>query len=191
MAYKETTLKKEFQEKDLQRLRNLIQGKTGDRTTTLSGYTQKQIIRQEGEIWEEDGRRWLIKAGVKQNISKLQELRKASIFPIFCPECKKKMNERYDKQLYTIYQHCFDCQIQFEKKLKLEGKFEEYQKLVHNSEIDGLIAKYEDWVEDLVNGSNDGFVTEQGDVERWSKTNHTQIIEQKYQVVNTLKELKK
>lgn len=191
MAGKDTVLKREFQEKDLQRLRNLVQGKTGEKTTTTSGYIQKKVERTEGEVWEEDGRKWELKGGVKQNISKLQELRKASSFPIFCPKCKKKMDEKYDKPLYKIHQHCFECQLQFEKELKLSGKYEEYKNQVHNSEIDGLIGKYEDWVEDLINGSNDGFVTEQGDVERWSKTNYKQILSQKDQVLETLKKLKK
>jgi hypothetical protein len=191
MAGKDTVLKKEFQEKDLQRLRNLVQGKTGERTSTTSGYVQKRVERREGEVWEEDGRKWELKGGVKQNISKLQELRKVNTFPIFCPKCKKKMDEKYDKPLYKIHQHCFECQLQFEKELKLSGKYEEYKNQVHNSEIDGMIGKYEDWVEDLINGSNDGFVTEQGDVERWSKTNYKQILSQKDQVLETLKKLKK
>ena len=152
---------------------------------------QKRVERKEGEVWEEDGRKWELKGGVKQNISKLQELRKVNTFPIFCPKCKKKMDEKYDKPLYKIHQHCFECQLQFEKELKLSGKYEEYKNQVHNSEIDGMIGKYEDWVEDLINGSNDGFVTEQGDVERWSKTNYKQILSQKDQVLETLKKLKK
>jgi hypothetical protein len=188
---KESVLKKEFKEKDLQRLRNLIKGKTGERTVTSSGYVKQQADRQEGDVWEEDGRKWTIKNGVKQNISKLQELRQAAAFPLFCPKCKKKMSTKYDKPIYTVNRHCFECQLQFEKKLKLEGKYEEYQNTIHNSEIDGLINNYEMWVDDLINETNDGFVTEQGDVEKWSKLNTTNIVQQKDEAVEALKKLKK
>ena len=184
-------LKKEFQQKDVQRLRNLIQGKAQDRTAVSSGYTKKQVEHQEGDIWEEDGRNWTIKNGVKQTVSKLQELRKASLFPIFCTKCGKKMSEKYDKPIYDVHKHCFDCQLQFEAKLKLEGKFEEYRTHIHNSEIDGMIDNYNRWVDDLINESSDGFVTEQGDVERWSKVNKDLILKQKEEAVEALKKLKK
>ena len=54
-------LKKEFQQKDVQRLRNLIQGKTGDKTSVSSGYVKKQNDYKEGDTWQEDGRTWTIK----------------------------------------------------------------------------------------------------------------------------------
>jgi len=46
----ESVLKKEFKEADLQRLRNLVQGKTGERTSVSSGYTKDHVDRKEGEI---------------------------------------------------------------------------------------------------------------------------------------------
>lgn len=184
-------LKKEFSEKDVNRLRNLVKGKTGEKTLVSSGYIKQTVERKEGEVWEEDGRKWTIKNGVKQNISKMQEIRKMGTFPVFCPKCKKKMSDRYDKPIYNVNRHCFDCQLKFESKLKLEGKFTQYQKTIHNSEIDGLINNYEVWVDDLINGTNAGFVTEQGDIEKWSKSNFDQIVKQKEEAIEALKKLKK
>ena len=37
-----SVLKKEFKEKDVQRLRNLVQGKYGDKSTQSIGYTKAQ-----------------------------------------------------------------------------------------------------------------------------------------------------
>ena len=37
----DNVLRKEFSKKDVQRVRNLVQGKTGDRTTEGIGYTKK------------------------------------------------------------------------------------------------------------------------------------------------------
>ena len=54
-----------------------------------------------------------------------------------------------------------------------------------------MIDNYERWVDDLINESNDGFVTEQGDVERWSKVNTDSIVKQKEEAIEALKKLKK
>lgn len=184
-------LKKEFSKKDVSRLRSLVKGQTGEKTTTSAGYTKQQVDRKEGDIWEEDGRTWTVKNGVKQNVSKLQELRKAGTFPLFCPDCSKKMSVKYDKPVYNIHRRCFDCQLLVEKDIKLSGKWDEYVNEIHNSEIDGLIDNYEKWVDDLINGSSDGFVTEQGDVERWGKADFTGILKQKEEAIEALKKLKK
>ena len=84
----ENVLKKEFNPKDVSRLRNLIQGKYGDNTTTGVGYTKSFIYREENDVWEEDGRKWTIKNGIKQNITKLDEAKKTHLLPLLCPSCK-------------------------------------------------------------------------------------------------------
>ena len=43
----ENVLKKEFKEKDVQRLRNLVQGKYGEKTSTSIGYTKEQEFHNE------------------------------------------------------------------------------------------------------------------------------------------------
>jgi uncharacterized protein YutD len=30
--------------------------------------------------------------------------------------------------MWRLYEHCFDCQLDFEHKLRLEGKYEEWEK---------------------------------------------------------------
>ena len=47
-------LKKEFKRKDVERARNLIQGKTGDSTETQIGYKKKQVEYKEGDVWTEN-----------------------------------------------------------------------------------------------------------------------------------------
>ena len=87
-----SNLKKEFKQKDVERMRNLITGKQGKKTTTGIGYTKKKVHHEEGDIWEEDGRQWTIKDGIKQNITKLDKAKKSHRMPIFCPDCSKPMN---------------------------------------------------------------------------------------------------
>ena len=67
----DSVLKKEFKHRDVERLRNLVQGKYGDKTTMGTGYSKAKEFHNEGDVWEEDGRTWTIKNGIKQNITKL------------------------------------------------------------------------------------------------------------------------
>jgi len=48
---KETVLKKEFQKKDVERLRNLMQGKYGEKTRSSVGFTNPQEFYDEGDVW--------------------------------------------------------------------------------------------------------------------------------------------
>ena len=75
----ENVLKKEFGKKDVTRLRNLMTGKHNSKNGQSVGYTKKEEFRKEGDIWEEDGRKWTIKDGIKQNITKLDRAKKAQI----------------------------------------------------------------------------------------------------------------
>ena len=61
----ENVLKKDFKHQDIQRLRNLVQGKNGERTTTGIGYEKKKSFHEEGDVWEENGRTWKYMRGVK------------------------------------------------------------------------------------------------------------------------------
>jgi hypothetical protein len=167
MSKKDNVLKKEFKQKDVQRLRNLLTKKHGDKTTVGIGYSKQQEFHKEGDIWEEDGRKWTIKNGVKQNITKMDEAKKAHVMPLFCPSCNKIMKTHRDKNYYTIHRKCLNCVVDFETELKRIGAWEEYQNRIHNSEIDGFINEFKSWIEDSLTESNQGFVSEDGHVERW------------------------
>ena len=98
---KDNILKKEWSKKDVKRARNLIQGKVNERTTKGIGYNKKQEFYNEGDIWEEGGRTWTIKNGIKQNKPKLQIVRDAVLMPICCPQCGTRMKKKLDK-IYRI-----------------------------------------------------------------------------------------
>ena len=124
----DNVLKKEFQQKDVQRLRNLMTGKYGEKTIVGTGYTKKQEFHEEGDIWEEDGRTWTIKDGVKQNITRLDKAKESLHLPLFCPECNNIMKKQNDKLFYIQYHRCFDCQASFETELKIKGLWNDYEK---------------------------------------------------------------
>ena len=51
-----------------------------------------------------------IKNGIKQNITKLDSIKKLALFPIACPKCKKAMkDDDINKKMYYIHGSCFNC----------------------------------------------------------------------------------
>ena len=185
-------LNKEFAKKDVERMRNLIQGKYGEKTSTSVGYTKSHKHYKEGDIWEVDGRTWTIKDGIKQNITKLDKAKKAHIMPLFCPKCGKVMKSRLDKDIYLIHKTCHKCLAKKEDKLKLEGKFEDYVNKINNDQIDNKIQEFKEWVKDKIAESNNQYVSEAGDVENWKgKVNKDRVQEHVDNVVEYLNSLKK
>ena len=188
---KENVLKKEFQKRDVERLRNLMQGKYGEKTRSSVGFTKKQEFHKEGDIWESDGRTWTIKDGIKQNITKLDKAKKAHVMPLLCPKCKKVMKNRNDKTFYNIHKMCFNCVIDFEHELRKEGKWDEYQRKVKNNEIDNHIKEYKLFVEEKLRESNEAHVSEAGDVEKWiGKIDKDKVDIATQEVIDYLEKLK-
>jgi len=185
-----SVLKKEFKQKDVQRLRNLIQGKHGEKSTVGVGYDKAKEFHDEGDIWEEDGRTWTIKNGIKQNITKLDKAKEGIVLPVFCPTCSKTMKPHLDKRWYVMYGHCFNCQVDHEAKLKKSGQLEEVEKQVVNDQVDGLTKDFEIWFDEILNSKNT-FVTEQGDVEKWDGSGKEALLKQKEEALKYLKSLKK
>jgi hypothetical protein len=165
----ESLLKKEFKGKDVQRMRNIITKNYTDKTTTQIGYTKEQVDRKENDIWEENGKTWTIKNGIKMTITKLDLVKSTLQMPLTCPECKRAMNKgRLDKHMYGIHKKCSDCVISHETELKRTGKFEEYQKSILSRGVEYHIKEMEDVLLELSLGINEGsFVTENGDIEEW------------------------
>jgi hypothetical protein len=188
----DSVLKKEFAKKDVERLRNLMQGKYGEKTQTSVGYVKKTEFYNEGDIWEADGRTWTIKDGIKQNITKLDAAKKAHLMPLMCSCCGTIMKNKNDKTYYKIHKTCFRCVVVKEDKLKREGKFEEYQQEIKNNEIDNKIKDFKLYVAEKMLESNTGFISEAGDVEKWSgKINEELVDKHVKEVIEYLESLKK
>ena len=185
-------LKKQFGERDIQRIRNLVKGKSGDRTVSGVGKLKSTIdSHEEGDIWEEGGRTWTIKDGIKEKITKLDKFKKTTI-PLFCPKCKGIMDKQLDPYYYKSYGTCVDCRAEFETKLKLEGKWEDYIKETHNKEIDHVIEEYKNFYNSKLNESTQGYITEAGEVEKWVGGINKQRAEESLEdVIKYLEELKR
>ena len=164
---KDNVLNKEFSKKDVKRARNLITGDTNARTSQGVGYTKKYKHHEEGDTWEEDGRKWTIKNGIKQNITKMDKFKKMGKTPLFCPECNSLMKSHLDSKTYPLYQRCFNCTIDYETQLAKEGKSEDYYKKLRNDHLQSAINDYTAFMEDRMEESNANYVTEAGVVEDW------------------------
>ena len=160
-------LKKEFKRKDVERDRNLIMGKTGASTGTQVGYNKKEKEHKEGDIWTENKKTWTIKNGIKQTISKLDNIRKEIFMPLCCPECNKIMKHRFDKDNHRIHKKCFDCVIKFEHKLRNEKKYDRYIKNLKTNNNITALDEVESYLLEAINRSNNSYVSEDGVIERW------------------------
>ncbi len=79
-----------------------------------------------------------------------------------------------------------------EHQIQKEGKWDEYQRDIKNNEIDNKIKDFKQYVKDKINESNDGFVSEQGDKERWKgKMDESRVDEHVEAVIDYLESLKK
>jgi hypothetical protein len=190
---KDNVLKKQFAEKDVNRLRNLVKGKYADKSQVSVGFSKEQkLYHIEGDIWEEGDKTWTIKDGIKQNVTKLDAAKEAINLPIFCPCCKKVMKPHLDKKWYNMYKRCFNCQIDFEATIRKQGLWEEYEKIIHNSDIEGLIQEFEIWINEEIQHSDiQSYITEAGDIEKWTGSVKNKLLESKEETIKYLQSLKK
>jgi len=182
----QTQLKKEFTERDLQRMRNIIQKKTGDKTMTSVGYSKADEIHNEGDVWEENGRKWTIKNGIKRNVRKIDNV----ALPLLCPHCSKPMNHHLDKRMYNIHQMCLHCVTEMESELKMKGEYEEYERnmMMNNARyaVETVSNGLDHFLDDLVNGT---YVMEDGTIQNWVG-NGLDTVQLKQQILEKLQKIK-
>jgi hypothetical protein len=166
----ESMLQREFKGKDVQRMRNIITKDYTAKTTTQIGYSKTQTDYKEGDVWDENGKQWTIKNGIKQTVTRFDKLKESIHLPLTCPNCNKAMRgDRLNKKMWPIHKMCFDCVILMETKLKITGQYEEYARGLVTGGVKAHIKDLEDVMLELaLNDNNESFVTEAGDVEKWA-----------------------
>jgi hypothetical protein len=184
---KESNLSREFNKREVQRMRNLISGNVGDRTRVQSGWEKQTLDKKEGDVWEENGKTWTIKRGIKQSVTKHDSIKKLAHFPIACPKCKKHMRaDDLNKKMYSIHSMCLDCVIEMEAELKKQGKFESYNldMLKSNEKVylQDVESALEAWYTD-----NETFVTENGQIESWVGGNKKVVYDAVKEQLNRIK----
>ena len=160
-------LNKEFKRKDVERMRNLIKGNVNESAELQVGYRAKKEDHKEGDIWEEEGKKWTIKDGIKQTYTKLDRIKKEAILPLFCPNCGSLMKKRIDAKMYKIHGKCSDCVIKMEHKLRIKGEYINYQRDIVANNAQSYLDDLETYLLEAINESNTQYVSEKGEVERW------------------------
>ena len=102
-------MKKSISESKVQRMRNIVTKKYNNKIAISTGYKKVKETYGEGDVWEERGKSWTIKNGIKQNLTKLQSVRNVVLMPLCCPECDNVMRKRLDKKFWKTNSRCFDC----------------------------------------------------------------------------------
>ena len=110
-------------------LGNLLKGEKVEKRAMV-GYTPKQ--KEKGDIKSE-----------------LTDIMSEVRMPLFCKECKKTMKKKLDDKFWRLFGHCWECQIQFEHKLRLEDKYDEWatnsEKKNKRAWVDDMIVGIEEW----------------------------------------------
>lgn len=164
----ESLLKKEFKKSDVERVRNLVNKDYTSKTKAQSGYKKISKRYKEGDVWEDGGKQWTIKNGIKQNITKLDSAKKAIRTPLRCPKCGGPMKHHLAEKMYKIHGYCFDpCTVEMEASLKKAGLYEQYEKRMMQGNMKEFARDIENWAIEFIN-TKDTFVTEAGDVEDWN-----------------------
>lgn len=163
-------LKREFRERDVQRMRNIITKNYTAKTVTQVGYSKAQIDHKEGDIWEENGKKWTIKDGIKQTVTRFDKLKQTLNLPLTCPKCNKAMrNNKLNKKMWPIHKMCFNCVVTMETELKRTGQYETYVRNLTTRGVKTYIKELEDVLLELaLEDNNEEFITEQGDIEKWA-----------------------
>jgi hypothetical protein len=184
-------LKKEFKTRDVQRMRNIITKKAGDKTGVQVGYNTDYIERKEGDVWEERGKKWTIKNGLKQTVTRFDNIKKKIFTPIACPSCNKPMNKgQIDKYMFSVHQKCSNCVFEYETKLKIKGEYKEYEQNIIKQGVTYHIKEMENvLLELLISQSGEQYVTEGGDIEEWKgKSLDNQFIQDIQDYIQKLKD---
>jgi hypothetical protein len=174
----DSKLIKNFKERDVQRMRNIITGNAGGSTGIQVGYSKQSQDYKEDDIWEENGKQWTIKNGIKQTITKFDKLKKMITMPISCPDCNKPLKmDNINKKMWVIHHKCFNCVLEMESEIKRSGKWNEYEKQMLNNNKNAIINDFELSIEEFYKMKNDSYITEQGDIESWNggKINEEEI----------------
>jgi len=157
---------------NIKAVKEMIAGNHRTQTKNTVGFDeQKEFVKREvGEQWtDNDGNIWEQKKGYKVKLGKLSELRDSlKDFPNCKEGCTSHMNPtRNDLRMKVIHGMCLDCVIEMEHKLKMEGKYEDYErsKILENAKAWLKQAELEKDTIKLAMQAR--FVNEDGSLEEW------------------------
>ena len=155
----------------------------------LSGREHEKDYVQVGYEGKKDNR------GGETRESELSKVMQSVRMPLFCPNCKKAMKKKLDDKFWRTKGHCFDCQIEFENKLKVKGEFDDYAKNIINGnkkaylkDLKQSLVEFEEtggkveWLNDV------GALTPELEKEKWEmgETEFAKVVDEAKQYITKL-----
>lgn len=145
------------------------------------------VKRQEGEVWEECGKLWTIKNGIKRTVNKMDEARKELLMPLSCPQCGRSMHHHFNERSWATHKMCFECVIDMEHTYMSKGTFKEYEKNVMLKNAEAYVKSFEEYMEDYMKESvAKNNVTEDGLIEKWKDVDKSHLESIKQEVIEGL-----
>lgn len=144
------------------------------KTVSFSDVKKVDSERKVGDVWvDENGVEWEQRTGFRIQKGKMDEVRSliaSSRMPSVCPKCNQPMTKRLDEKFWKLEKHCFDCQVSFEHELRIEGKFEQYEKDRIRRNAEAWLADAEQEAVEIVNAFRNTltFTNSDGTFENWS-----------------------
>jgi|TARA_B100000287_G_scaffold338416_1_gene324446 ribosomal protein L37AE/L43A len=170
--------------KDMERqnkaLKDLMSGKEHVKDYVQVGYEGKQENR-----------------GGETRQSELTDVMASVRMPWFCPSCKKAMKKRLDRKFWNLFNHCMDCQIEIETKMRYKGEFEEYaqRKVLENrkayvKDLKQSIVEFEKTGGKAEFFNSVGVQEVELEKEKWEmgEEQFNKIVEEAYEHINKLEE---
>ena len=110
-------MKKNLSKNKVQRMRNLVTGDYTSKTVAQSGYSKTSSTKKiEGDIWEERGKQWTIKEGIKQTITKLDAAREYGTYDEWQD---KQITANFEKWLYESKEQFKDWLVSRKSKQQI------------------------------------------------------------------------
>ncbi len=160
----------------IQDVKELLKGQHSSQTSIQVGYggeVEEKISRKVGDKWTDaDGNEWEQKEGYSIKLGKEWQQELHSYLNTF-PNCRKEvctctLPKKIDEKMKMVHGMCLDCVTEMEHKIRLEGKWDEYEqgKMKENALS---------WLEEAEKDKNliaeelskAQFVNSFGDVEKW------------------------
>lgn len=139
---------------------------------------------KDGDIWvDKNGIEWIQKGNSKIS-KKLYDTREST--RQICSNCKKDIywsNNRYDEKFFNKTGKCYDCIIEEEHQMRLNGTFDTYEKLKviknQKSFLNELKQRIEESVNWLKNKSNKiEYMNEDGSTEHWTDLSREEFLKE-------------
>ena len=167
--------------KNIKAVKQMLDGNHKTQTKKTVSFDKKQAVKREiGDVWTDDkGQEWEQKKGYKVKAGKFQKLRKElKKFPNCKEGCDSYLDPGHaDLKMKAYHGMCLDCVVEMEHKLKMEGKYEEYEKKKMLANAKAWLRQAEFEKDVLKHSVQAQFINEDGSIEKWGGLNEDEVIE--------------